>query len=731
MLDTQSKPSPGATFALGDIGFIDFETRSPIDIKAGTDRYASQADAVLLAYAIGDGPVKHVAVDDFPQQLRWRDMPPDLQLFHIRVELGQAVYCAHNAYFDRTIWNRATDGFPHMEPWMIIDTRVQATAAGLPGSLEGATRRVGASIRKSKVGSDLIKLFCLPDSTATPLTHPNRWEVFIAYAMMDVGAMRDLYRRTQPLPIEEWKQYWAAERINDTGICIDLDLCGAAATMAEYDKRLAAKELAKLTDGYVTTVNQVQRMVEWLLPLLGTEGRTILTSREVVIDLETGEESRPAEHSLERDRIVRLLAYIDTQPLDDALRAARRLLQIRLYGGSKTPAKFAKMLQQHVDGVIRGQYVFGGASQTGRFSARGIQVHNLARDPLPYEIDAIDALVGGADPGAFAKLGDDTPVSRKLSLLIRPSLVPDPCKVFCWGDWSNIEARLVPWLAADPEAEQRLDIFRAVDDGTEKYDIYTRTAAQLSGLSLAAAADKAVRQRGKVVELACGFGGATNALLSMAASYGIHLDANVAKAFVEKWRDDNQWAVRFWGKHDRERSFGIWGAINKALNTPRTAFDAGRVSYAFIDNYLDGSLLCRLPSGRLLTYRRLRWEDVDVLDDNDNVIGYKRELMFRRDEGHVKLWPGLACENVVQATAADILRGTLVRLDDSIGDWAPVRLHTHDEVLVETEERFAQAASKALLECMEEGFSWSKGLPIAAETVTGRWYSKSKGSIGL
>jgi DNA polymerase len=744
MLDTSGARSPRAAFALGDICFFDFETTCAVDIGDGTDKYARHANAVLLAWAIGDGPVHCEAVHDFPSRLRWIGMPTELHAFLDRVDRGEAVLCAHNVVFDRAIWNYACDGFPQLEPWMVIDSRAQALASGLPGSLEGATHRVGASIRKSNVGSSLIKLFTLASSTATPITHPKKWEVFKSYAVMDVASMRELYKRTLPLSFREWQEFWAAERVNDAGICIDLPLVEAAAAMAERDKVLSARELQRLTMVYeedgsfysmVHTVNQVAKIIDWLNRVLEAEGREILMSRKEVVDPETKEITRPKEFSLERDRVVRLIAYVEAQqPLTEPLAAALRVLQIRLYGGSKTPAKFGKMLQQHVGGVIRCQYVFNGASQTGRFSARGIQVHNLARDPLPYEIDAIDGLTAGINAENFAALGDDTPISRKLSLLIRPSLVPEPGQVFCWGDWSNIEARLVPWLADDRDAEKRLDIFRAVDDGSEKFDIYTRTAAQLSGLPLEEAAEKSIRQRGKVVELACGFGGGQNALLSMAASYGIHLERNVAKAFVERWREENQWAVNFWGRHDtskKDGSFGLWGALNKALSYPMAEFSVGRVSYVFLPSYLEGSLVCRLPSGRLLVYRRLRWEDVDVLDDNDVVIGTKRELMFRRDESHIKLWPGLACENIVQATAADILRGTLVRLDDECGDWMPVRLHTHDEVLVECAEETADDAANQLLDCMQQGFTWSKGLPIAADTVVGRWYSKSKGSIGL
>jgi DNA polymerase len=357
--------------------------------------------------------------------------------------------------------------------------------------------------------------------------------------------------------------------------------------------------------------------------------------------------------------------------------------------------------------------------------------HNLARDTLDYEIDALDALTGGTSHDAFARLGDDTPVSRKLSLLIRPALVAAPGCAFAWGDWANIEARITPWLADDAEAEKRLDVFRAVDANPKLPDVYTRTAAELSRISVEEV-DKKIRQRGKVVDLACGFGGGTNALLSMAASFGMHMTDVEAKAAVERWREANPWAQAFWGRHDNRGSYGLWGAANQALETPHEVFTAGRIQYVFLKDYLGGSLLCRLPSGRFLTYRRIKWERVDQVDeDTGEVVDSRMELMFSRDMGRLKLWPGLLAENTTQAAAADLLRGTLVRLDDTVFDDMPVVLHTHDEIVCECREAIAGEAADALIAEMEAGFDWTGGLPIKADATIGRWYSKSSGSWGL
>ena len=161
----------------------------------------------------------------------------------------------------------------------------------------------------------------------------------------------------------------------------------------------------------------------------------------------------------------------------------------------------------------------------------------------------------------------------------------------------------------------------------------------------------------------------------------------------------------------------------------------GRVFYIYLPEYLGGSLLCCLPSGRFLTYRRIRWEMVDIKDDDGAVVDVERQLRFSRDMGRVKFWPGLACENIIQATAADLLRGTIKNMEycpvDDDNTLMPIRLHTHDEIVCETPERFVDNVSYLLKGAMEDGFAWTGGLPIKADITVCRWYSKAKTSWGL
>lgn len=716
------------------IGFLDFETRSPVDIKAaGAYRYMLEADATLLPYALADSPVQLISVQDFSRPLAWGDMPDDFRQFHSLVLLGQAIWCAWNSPFDRAAWNYATLNFPWLEPWHIIDAMVQGTASGLPPALDMAGVKCGLG-GKQKDGKALINLFSViggkhPDGE--PQSHPEEWTRFQSYAIKDVEQLRGVYLQTRPLPIREWQEFWASEAINERGVGIDVPLAEAAARMALADKERSAKQLTALTRGAVGSVTAVPSMKAWLT----APGRLDETARQFIIKREAEFEEdendptikvevRKVKLSLSRKRAGLAILYLrNKKDLTIEEREALELLELREFGGSATPAKFTRMLAQHIDGVIMGQYQFSGAPQTGRFSGRGVQVQNLLRDALPYEIDAIDALLQGKSIDYFATLCDDTAVSRKLSMLIRPTITARPGKAFVWSDWSQIEARVLPWLAASEGGDRRLDIFRAVDADPTVPDLYTRTASDLSHLPIADI-DKALRQRGKVAELALGFAGGVGALLAMGAGYGLYLPPKEAKEIVDRWRLANPWAVTFWDD--------LWEAIVRAMKAPGLITRAGRVLYLYDRTYMNGTLFCELPSGRILTYAKLRHEEVDILDDDDQVIGREVQLRFSRGFGRAKLWKGLAVENIVQATAADVLRGTLLRLEaDRALDWMPVRLHTHDEILVECEEKRVHGAALVLRREMQRGFDWSDGLPINSEETIARFYSKAPGSIGL
>jgi DNA polymerase len=343
-----------------------------------------------------------------------------------------------------------------------------------------------------------------------------------------------------------------------------------------------------------------------------------------------------------------------------------------------------------------------------------------------------DAIADGCSYATLAAADPvDVPVARKLALLVRPALIAAPEKIFVWGDWSAIEARITPWLAASDDADKVLDIFRGNDDDPTRPDIYTLAAADILHKNDPRGVTKAERQLGKVAVLALGFGGSVGALLSMALNYRIHLDNTEARRIVSAWREANPWAPEFWGVHRDGESFGLWGAAMRAWEIPGQITAAGRIAFVYREDYFGGALFMALPSGRLLTYPRPQWRDVDVLDKDGNPTGEKRhELSFRRAHGCAKLWHGTLCENAVQATAADILRQTVTRIETNRAlTFMPIRMTTHDEIVCEVEEARAEEAKALLRREMLTLPEWATSLPLQSEECTCRWYTKSKAAL--
>src|SRR6516164_4836474 len=247
------------TFKANDLIWIDFEAfGGSLDLQAaGTFAYVAEAStrAIVLAYAIGDAPALTWHADG--AILDWDNAPDDL-----RAAFGRgATFAAWHAGFDAAVWNYATLEFPFLAPERVIDPMVQAGVSNLPTDLERASRALGGA-GKQKDGKKLIRLFSVEG--ASPSEHPVEWERFLAYACQDIGAMREVYRRTRPLPLEEWQQYWAFEHINRRGVAIDVPFVTRATTLAAEDAVAIGRRLVELTDGTVTTVNQAQRIAAWM-----------------------------------------------------------------------------------------------------------------------------------------------------------------------------------------------------------------------------------------------------------------------------------------------------------------------------------------------------------------------------------------------------------------------------------------------------------------------------------
>ena len=716
-------------FSTGDLIWIDFEVYGgALDLKgAGTFRYVAEAStrAIVLAYAIGNAPALTWHADG--AILDWDNAPNDLRAALER----SAKLAAWNASFDAAVWNYATLGFPFLAPERVIDPMVQAGVSNLPTDLESASRYLGGA-GKQKDGKALIRLFCIEG--ANPLEYPAEWERFLAYARRDIEEMREVYRRTRPLPHEEWQQYWAFEHINRRGVTLDMPYVRRAAALTAEDAVAIGRRLNKLTGGAVTRVTQAKGIASWLHDnLADATMREILTVGVPTDDDDDDDvvEADPQELSLERDRVARVLAMLDAKCANGGLSPdearAHEAATLRLYGAGASPKKFARLEAQQVDGVLRGQYRFAGAGQTGRLTSRGAQIQNLTRDVLGDDGAAEGPLVGAIAKGCdYATLvaADpvDMPAARKLALIVRPAIAAGPEKLFLWSDWNAIEARITPWLAASEGGEAVLDIYRAGDRDPSLPDNYTIAAADVFHKDVRTIT-RSERQIGKAVILACQYSGAVGALMSMALSYRIHLDPAEARHIVDAWRAANPWAREFWG--------ALWDAAIGAWEIPGRITTAGRLAFVFRDDYLGGTLFMALPSGRLLTYPRPRWRDVDVLDRNGNPTGEKRtELSFRRAHGRTKLWVGTLAENATSATAADILRATATRIETNPAlAFMPIRMTTHDEILCEVDAARADEAKAILRREMLALPKWAEGLPLQSEESVCRRYTKSKTTL--
>jgi DNA polymerase len=448
------------------------------------------------------------------------------------------------------------------------------------------------------------------------------------------------------------------------------------------------------------------------------------------------EQEAELKFSLKRERVERLLAMLDVKRANGGLSAdeakAHKVATLRLFGAGASPKKFARLMAQQVDGVLRDQYRFSGGFQTGRLSSKAAQIQNLTRDVLgedgAAEAPLLDAIAEGCSDAELAAAEPvDVPVARKLALLVRPALIAAPGRVFVWSDWSAIEARITPWLAALPSAEKVLEIFRANDADPTRPDIYTIAAADVLHTD-PNAVTKTQRGIGKVSTLALGFGGSVGALQHMALNYRIHLDDAEARRIVDAWREANPWAREFWGAHRDGESFGLWGAAMSAWEMPGQITTASRIAFVYHPDYLGGTLFMALPSGRLLTYPRPRWRDVDVLDHDGNPTGEKRsELSFRRAHGRAKLWFGTLAENSVQGTAADILRQTVTRIETNPAlAWMSIRMTTHNEIVCEVDEARTGEAKAILRREMLTLPDWAAGLALQSDESTCTWYTKSK-----
>lgn len=395
------------TADINNIAFLDTETRAiPTatgpegELKqAGTYRYTRNAFVIVSTWAIGDEPVWDRSLDKgFGRRLNWDDMPKRLHEFHKRVEQREAWYAAFNAGFDRNAVNNGIDGMPLIEPDMMIDVMAQAVASNLPPNLEGSSRAITGR-GKQDDGKYLISMFCGPLGF-TPQQKPREWQRFVEYGIRDTAEMRDVWRGTRPLPYAEWEDYWVSEMINHRGIGVDVEYARRAAAVADAEAVRLAGELTRWTNGQITAVTQTARIADWLYDRIPyAEAREQLV-KEWAEDADASDDEQAdmvvGKLSINKTALEGVSAFYQQKQKDEGELSAfdqviYDVVQARQFGGSTSPFKFEKILLQHTDERLRGQYVFNGAAQTGRFSSKSVQIHNITRSTLgAFEEEAIE-----------------------------------------------------------------------------------------------------------------------------------------------------------------------------------------------------------------------------------------------------------------------------------------------------------------------------------------------------
>lgn len=639
---------------------IDIETYSDVSLPdCGVYRYVdSDAFGILLfAFSVNDAPTKIIDV------AQGEEIPG-----HIRKMLfdDAVIKTAFNANFERVCLSRYMGTDLQPEAWRC--TAVQASLLALPLSLEGVGAVLGLDKQKMAEGKELIRYFCSPcrptkanggRTRNLPSDAPEKWELFKTYCIRDVDVEKQIRERLHRYPISEREQafYCMDQRINDRGIMADTVLVSHAAACDHLYKEAAAEKAYRLTG--LDNPNSVVQLKGWL------------------------NENGYATETLAKDKVREMV--------NDAEGDVLEVLKLRL-ATSKTSVKKYEAISRSVcrDGRVRGLLKFYGANRTGRWAGRLVQIHNLPQNHIP-DLELAREIVREGRYEEVEMLYESTP--DVLSELIRTAFVAKPGCRFIVSDFSAIEARVLAWMAGE---SWRLAAFK---DGE---DIYCASASQMFNVPVEKnGINGHLRQKGKISELALGYGGSTGALVSMGALQ-MGLSEEELPSLVNSWRNANPAITAFWWEVDRA---AISAVKDKRLSR------VGRLSFA----YNDGFLFVTLPSGRRLAYAKPRMA----------LNRFGREGLTYEGIGESKKWqrqetygPKLV-ENAVQATSRDILAEALLRIEKAGYD---IVCHVHDEVVLEVPEEAASVDEINSL--MAVNPCWAEGLPLSAAGFESPFYRK-------
>ena len=644
--------------------YLDLETRSQCDLTFhGLRRYSEDPSTQVICMAY--------CFDDEPMQFWWHYEP-----FPQEIKDYEGPITAHNAEFERHLFEFVIYedyGYaPELKQWRC--SMALSLANGYPASLDAAAKGLGLPFSKMGVGKRLIKEYCAPNFKEVFDTGDD--VLMQEYCEADVSTMRQMTQCLRDLTEDEWAEYHLNCRINDRGIPVDVSFCTNALSYANACAADSDNTLSRLTSGVMTKHTQRKARDAWILPKL----------TEKHIELITVHKKGVAKLSFDQEHRRYLLERGD-------LRAeVREVINAIDEAGSSALKKYGAAANTHVDGRVHNTFLWHGA-QTGRFSGRGLQPHNMRRDV--YGDTEAETLI--ADVVGNYKIEEP---ATTMARLLRP-MVKSTSGLY-WSDWSSIEGRAAPWLADMPSGEKKLDLYR------EGKDVYVVTAAQMFNKK-ESDVDKDLRQSGKIAELSLQFGGSRNALQGMAKNYGIVFENDEAQDIVDNWRDVNPWATSIWTKFD--------DAIRKAVRNFGTTHAAGRCVYYADENFL----WCELPSGKLLAYPKPRIEYYLTPWDEER-RGATFQVATRPPFGEEPLRRhargALLFQNAVQATASNILREALIKADAA---GLKIVSHVHDEIIGEGPPSDGDKLNAIMLEQP----AWAEGLPLdTGGVMSGRRWGK-------
>ena len=638
---------------------IDIETYSDVSLPdCGVHRYTAspQFEILLFAYSINDKPTKIIDLAS------GEEMPEEIMEMLIDDSVTKTAF---NAAFERNCINRHFGLSLRPEGWRC--TAVQASMLSLPLSLEGVGGALNLDKKKMSEGKDLIRYFCMPCKPTKanggrtrnlPSDAPEKWELFKTYCIRDVDVEKQIRKKLSkfPIPKKEQELYCMDQRINDRGIMVDRELISHAITCDLLYKEAATKKAYEISG--LENPNSVSQLKGWL-----------------------------NEKGIEVDSLAK--AAVE-ELVENSQDEVSEMMKLRL-AMSKTSVKKYEAMERSVcpDGRAHGLLQFYGANRTGRWAGRLVQIHNLPQNHME-DLELARSLVKEGRYDLIELFYDSTP--EVLSELIRTAFVARPGCRFIVSDFSAIEARVMGYLAGESWV---MEEFR----GAGK--IYEQTAAKMFHIPVEEITKGSpYRARGKVASLACQYGGAEGALVSIGALNFVKEEE--LKGLVQSWRNANPHIVNYW--------YEIDGAVKAAVKE-RKITTVGKVTVY----YQSGMLKITLPSGRVLSYVRPRMTTNRFGSESVSYEGVGTNRKWTRIESYGAKF----CENIVQAMARDVLAEAMLRLEKSGFD---IVCHIHDEVVLEVPE--GRSSVEEVNQIMAVCPDWCEGLPLKAAGFESPFYKK-------